>query len=175
MSDPKTADRNRTNLPKFAKAHAARAGRPDSYQTTPSRDAHRPEPSTCIPPLASPCRRNEARNRTPCRTLGARRRAISDHCIGGGADDGEGQIARGLGERGVELLEAVLGFLLLRLQDVDIRLRRVDRCLAALDRCKRLVAVGLRLFERLLARIILRRQRLLAIELEPRPLCGSFG
>ena len=61
-------------------------------------------------------------------------RAVADHAVERRADDGERQIALGLGERGLELVERTDRFLLLALEHVDIGRRRIDRGLGAVAR-----------------------------------------
>ncbi len=98
-------------------------------------------------------------------------RAVADDAVDRRADLGERQIALGLGERGPQLRERRHGFLLLRLEHADIGDGVVERGLRAQHRRIGLVAVGDRLFERLLAGELLALERLLALvfELHPRP------
>ncbi len=92
--------------------------------------------------------------------------AVADHAIERRADHGERQIALRLGERGLELIKRAERFDLLSLQHIDLGLRRLERRLAGLHGSSRLVAVGLRLLERLLARIAACGEVALALELE---------
>ena len=50
--------------------------------------------------------------------------AVADHAVEGRLDHREGQIALGLGERGLELLQGARGFFLLRLEHIDVGARR---------------------------------------------------
>jgi len=62
----------------------------------------------------------------------------------------------------------VRSLVLLRFQHVDISFRGIDRCLRALNSGGGLIPVGLRLLERLTARIIPRGKLLLALEFKLR-------
>ena len=92
--------------------------------------------------------------------------AITDHAVERRADHGKGQVALCLGQRRLELLERAERFDLLGLQHVDIGLGRFERRLARLHRGIALIAVGLRLFERLTAGVVARGEFLLPLELE---------
>ena len=59
-------------------------------------------------------------------------RAVADHTVERRADDGERQIALGLGQRGLQFVERAGRFLLLALEDFDIGGRGVDGGLCAL-------------------------------------------
>ena len=72
--------------------------------------------------------------------------AIADHAVDRRADDGERQIALGLGQRRLELVERGDRFLPLAFEDLDIGRRGIDRRLRALHAGDGLVAIGLRLF-----------------------------
>ena len=62
----------------------------------------------------------------------------------GARDHGEGQVALGLGERGLQFVERARGLVPLRLQHLDVGLGRVDAGLRALHRGCGLRRVGLR-------------------------------
>ena len=94
--------------------------------------------------------------------------AIADHAVDRRADDGERQIALGLGERGLEFIKRRDRLLLLALEHVDIGRRRNRWRLARLDAGDRLIAVGLRLLQQLAARGVARDQVILPVELQLR-------
>ena len=77
--------------------------------------------------------------------------AVADDAFERRADGCEREVTFGLGERRLQLVERARGFLLLRLQHVDIGVGSVDGGSGALHGGERLIAVGLRLLQLLLA------------------------
>ena len=93
--------------------------------------------------------------------------AIADHAVDRRADDGERQVALGLGERGLEFGERRDRLLLLALEHVDVG--RQPNSIAACAPCTpaiRLIAVRLRLLQQLPARRVACDQQVLSVQLQ---------
>src|SRR5262249_53169954 len=93
-------------------------------------------------------------------------RAVAHRAVEGRAYLREGEIALGLGERGLQLLERAPRLFLLALGDLDARRRGGDRRLRALHRRIGLIAAGTRLLLGLAAGEFFGGERVLSRELE---------